>query len=152
MGDVILWATPIPLWSLLYSTIIPYDYCLKSEVSITLRCQLCSSCYTAFGIKNCSKSTSAIHAYQRERNGATCPSYINYRLKSEVSITLCCRLCSTRYTAVRIKNCLKSTSAIEIATMKNTDDFFYEGKPSRATTKLTLLVVSKDEWRTLVSP
>ena len=27
------------------------------------------------------------------------PSYINYRLKSEVSITLCCQLCSTRYAA-----------------------------------------------------
>ena len=43
---------------------------------------------------------------------------------------------------------VKSTFAIEIATMKNTDDFCYEGKPSRATTKLTLFVVSKDEWDT----
>ena len=32
--------------------------------------------------------------------------------------------------------------------MKNTDDFRYEGKPSRATTKLALLAVSKDEWDT----
>ena len=71
-----------------------------------------------------------------------------YRLKSEVSITLRCRLCSTRYTAVRIKNYLKSTSAIKIATMKNTDDFHYEGKPSHATTKSTLFAVSKDEWDT----
>ena len=61
-------------------------------------------------------------------------------------ITLCCRLCSTRYTAVRIKNCLKSTSAIKIATMKNTDDFRYEGKPSRATAKSIPFAVSKDEW------
>ena len=30
--------------------------------------------------------------------------------------------------------------------MKNTDDFHYEGKPSCATTKWTLLTVSKDEW------
>ena len=73
------------------------------------------------------------------------PSYINYRLKSEVSITLRCQLCSTCYTAVRIKNCSKSTSAI---TMKNTDDFRYEEKPSRATAKSTLFVVSKDEWDT----
>ena len=58
-----------------------------------------------------------------ERNGATCPSYINYRLKSEVYIMLCCWLCSTRYTAVRIENCSKSTSAIKITTMKNTDGF-----------------------------
>ena len=84
----------------------------------------------------------------KERNGAACPSYINYRLKSEISITFHCWLCSTRYTAVRIKNCLKSTPAIKIATMKNTDDFCYEGKPSRATAKSTLFAISKDEWDT----
>ena len=84
----------------------------------------------------------------KERNGAARPSYINYRLKSEVSITLHCRLCSTHYTAVQIKNCLKSTSAIKIVAMKNTDDFRYEGKPSRATAKSTLFTVSKDEWDT----
>ena len=83
----------------------------------------------------------------KERNGAAHPSYINYCLKSEVSITLHCRLCS-RYTAVRIKNCSKSTSVIKIATMKNTDNFCYEGKPSCATAKLTLFAVSKDEWDT----
>ena len=83
-----------------------------------------------------------------ERKGSACPSYINYHLKSEVSITLRCRLCSTHYTAVQIKNYLKSTSAIKIATMKNTDNFCYEGKPSRATAKSTLFVVSKDEWDT----
>ena len=101
--------------------------------------------------KNCSKSTSAIHAY-RKRWCHACPGYINYHLKSEVSITLHCRLCSTCYTAVRIKNCLKSTSTIKIATMTNTDDFRscfrYEGKPSRANAKLTLFAVSKDEWVT----
>ena len=73
------------------------------------------------------------------------PGYINnYHLKSEVSIMLRCRLCSTCYTAVQIKNCLKSTSAIKIVTMTNTDDFRYEGKPSRAISKLTLFAVSKD--------
>ena len=72
----------------------------------------------------------------------------SYCLKSEVSITLRCRLCSTCYTAVRIKNCSKSTSAIKIATMKNTDDFHYEGKPSHATAKSILFAVSKDEWDT----
>ena len=36
----------------------------------------------------------------KERNGAARPSYINYRLKSKVSIMLRCRLCSTCYTAV----------------------------------------------------
>ena len=53
-----------------------------------------------------------------ERNGAARPSYINYCLKSEVSIMLRCRLCSTCYTAVRIKNCSKSTFAIKVTTMK----------------------------------
>ena len=79
------------------------NYRVKSDVSITLRCQLCSTRYTAFRIKNCSKSTSTIHAYQKI-NRAARPNHINYRLKSEVSITLCCRLCSTHYTAVRINN------------------------------------------------
>ena len=77
-----------------------------------------------------------------------CPNFINYRLKSEISITLRCWLCSTRYTAIRIKNCLKSSSAIKIATMKNMDDFRFEGKPSRARTKSTPFPVSKDEWDT----
>ena len=58
-----------------------------------------------------------------ERNGAARPSYINYHLKSELSITLRCQLFSTRYTAVRIKSCLKSTSAIKIATMTNNGQF-----------------------------
>ena len=81
----------------------------------------------------------------KERNGTAHPSYINY-LKSEVSIILCCQLCSTRYTAVRIKNCLKSTSAIKIATLTYTDDFCCEGKPSCAIAKSTLFAVSKDKW------
>ena len=76
------------------------------------------------------------------------PPTINYHLKSEVSIMLHCQLCSTHYTALQIKNCLKSTSAIKVATMKNTDDFRYGGKPSRATAKLTLFAVNKDEWDT----
>ena len=35
-----------------------------------------------------------------------------------------------------------------VATMKNTDDFYYKGKPSHATTKSTLFAVRKDEWDT----
>ena len=81
-----------------------------------------------------------------ERNGATRLSYINYHLKSEVSIMLCCQLCSTCYTAVRIENCSKSTSTIKTATRKNTDDFRHKGKPSCAIAKSTLFAVSEDEW------
>ena len=84
----------------------------------------------------------------KERNCATCPNHINYCLKSEIFIALRCRLCSTRYTAVRIKNCLKSTSAIKIGTMKNTDDFHFKGKQSCARAKSTPFPVSKDEWDT----
>ena len=40
------------------------------------------------------------------------------------------------------------TSAIKVATMKNTDGFCYEGKPSHATTELILFAVSKDDWDT----
>ena len=32
--------------------------------------------------------------------------------------------------------------------MKNADNYHYEGKPSRATAKLTPSAVSKDEWDT----
>ena len=76
------------------------------------------------------------------------PGFINYSLKSEVSTTLCCQLCSTCYTAIRIKDC---SSAIKIATMKSVDNFHFErkqGKPSRARTKSTPFPVNKDEWDT----
>ena len=46
------------------------------------------------------------------------------------------------------QNCLKSTSAIKIATAKDADDFHFEGKPSRAHAKSTPFPVSKDEWDT----
>ena len=59
-----------------------------------------------------------------------------------------CQLCSTCYVALRIKNCSKSTSVIEVVTTKNTDTFCYEGKPSHATAKSTLFAVSKNEWDT----
>ena len=84
----------------------------------------------------------------KERNGVTCLNYFNYHLKSEVSITLRCRICSTHYTAVRIKNCLKSTSVVKNSHYENMDDFRFEGKPSRATFKSTLFAVSEDEWDT----
>jgi len=39
--------------------------------------------------------------------------------ESEVSFTILCLLCSPRYTAVRIKNCSKSTSVIKVPTTRN---------------------------------
>ena len=118
------------------------NYHMKSEVSIMLHCQL--------RMFNPLHSISDQEQFEKhlcnpcipkERNGAAHPSYIIYRLKSEVSIMLHCRLCSTSYTAVRIKNCLKSTSVFKMATMKNTDDFCYEGKPSRVTVKSILFAI-----------
>ena len=50
--------------------------------------------------------------------------------------------------SITIKNCSKSDSEIKVATMKNTDNFHYEGKPSHAIPKLTPFTVSKDEWYT----
>jgi len=44
-----------------------------------------------------------------------CASIIS---ESEVSITVLCLLCSSHYTAVKIKNCLKSMSVIKVATTK----------------------------------
>ena len=40
--------------------------------------------------------------------------------ESEVPITVLCLLRPPHYTAIRIKNCSKSTSVITVATMKNT--------------------------------
>ena len=52
------------------------------------------------------------------------------------------------FNPLQIKNCSKSTSAIKVVTMKNTDDFRYEGKPSHITTKSTPFALAKDEWDT----
>ena len=111
-----------------------------------LRCQLCSTHYTAVRIKNCLKSTS--ETQKKGLRWCRTPQLCKLSSEREVYITFRCWLCSTRHTAVRIKSYSKSTSAIEVATMKNTDDFHYEGKPSCATTKSTLFAANKDEWDT----
>jgi len=108
---------------------------------------------TAVRIKNCSKSTSVIKiATMKNTNGATHPSYrlkLKYLLPFTVSY-----VCSTRYAAVRIKNYLKSTSVIKVATMKSRDDFhctkeviscfFHHGQPPNQ----CCFTFSKDEWNT----
>ena len=111
-----------------------------------LRSQLFPTCYTAFRIKNCLKNTSAIHAYLKKEM-APCASDISiivwkvkYPLRFVVGYL-------QPVIAVWIKNCLKSTFAIRVATMKNTDDFRFEGKPSHAAPNQHF-AVSKDEWDT----
>ena len=129
---------------------------MKSEVSITLRCQLCSTRYTAF----CSESTStsrALKSTHTKRNSAARPNFSNYCLKSEIPNMLRCRLCLTRYKAIRIKNCLNSTPEIKIATMKNMDDFRFDSKGSHHVLSpnrhLSLSAkMNGTQRRTLVSP
>ena len=87
-------------------------------------------------------------SHQKKEMALHAPA-INYHLKSEVSIMLRCQLCSTRHTALQIKNCLKSTSGNQSSHyILNMDDFRYKGKLSCATTKLIPFAVSKDEWDT----
>ena len=76
--------------------------------------------------------------HQKKEMASHAPA-INYRLKSEVSLTLCCQLCSTHYIQHYES---KSTSTIKVTTMKNTDDFHYKEKPSCATAKSKPFVVS----------
>ena len=88
-----------------------------------------------------------MHTASKEKMTLHAPAF-NYYLKSEISIMLHCQLCSTHYTALQIKNCWKSTSTIKVDTMKNTDVFHFERKPSCAIAKSTPFTVSKDEWNT----
>jgi len=67
-------------------------------------------------------------------------------MKTKASIALLCLLCSTHYTAVRVKKYLKNTSVIKVATMKNTVDFsLCKGSHQM---QPPLFTVSKDEWNT----
>jgi len=53
--------------------------------------------------------------------GANDSACLNYIWEWNILfITVLCLPCSPRYTAIRIKNCLKSTPVIKVATMKNT--------------------------------
>ena len=45
--------------------------------------------------------------------------------ETEIFISLLCQIFSTCYIALQIRNCLKNTSVVKVATMKNTDDFCY---------------------------
>jgi len=61
-------------------------------------------------------------AAMQKYDGTTRPSY---RLKLKYPLTFSVSFFLTRYTAIQIKNGLKSTSAIKVETIKNTDDFHY---------------------------
>jgi len=88
------------------------------------------------------------HTYRMKCQKFHCaPNYISCCIKGEIS-SLCISYSVYHYTVVQINNCLRRTSAIKAATMKFMDNFRNERKPSRATTKSTPFVVSKDEWDT----
>ena len=76
---------------------------------------------------------------------------LDYRMKSEVSIMLCCRLCSTRCTAV----CTKSTLAIKVTTMKVRMISVTEGSHHVLQPNRHFSLSGKmngTQWRRMVSP
>ena len=82
-------------------------------------------------IKNCLNSTSVIKvATMQKIRWWGMPQLLS---ETEVFIALLCQLFLTYYES-------KDTSAIKVATMKNTDNFRYAKKPSCATTKLMLRI------------
>jgi len=108
----------------------------ESEVSIMVLCLLCSPCYTAVRIKNCSKSMSVIKVVtMKNMDGAVLPSYhlkLKYPLPFFVSYV---QLVTQKY---KSRTVWKVPLSISVT----------QRKPSCATTKSTLFTVSKDEWNT----
>ena len=70
-----------------------------------------------------------------------------YQLLSE-SVYLLCFFCWKCSTVAQIKNYLKCTSAIKVATVKKTDDFHYAKEASCVTTEPAIFAVNKAEWHT----
>jgi len=108
-GDLVLYTTPV-----LYSTCILW--CILIFV-----CLFVIFFETILWLANLSK------------DGTT---RLNYCLKSELSVVLHLQLCSTCYTAVWIKNCMKSTSAIKVATVQKASNT--KGRHHMPTTKSIL--------------
>ena len=83
--------------------------------------------------------------YTKERNGATCPSYINYHLNSHYASlsAMFNPLHSSTNQELFEKHLCNQNSHYEKCGL-----FPLKGKPSHSTTKPTLFAVSKDEWDT----
>jgi len=115
------------------------------QVPIIILCLLCSPHYTAVRIKNSSKSMAVIKVATMWKILWCCvPQLLS---ESEVSISLLCQLCSTSYTAgtnqeLFEKHLCSKSSHYE----KHRRFLIAQRKPSRATTKLMLFTVNKDEW------
>ena len=89
----------------------------ESEVSITVLWLLCTPRYTAVWIKDCLKSMSIIKVATMKNTDGAAHSSSYLKLKYLLPFTVS-YVCSTRYTAVRIKSYLKSISIIKVATLK----------------------------------
>ena len=75
-----------------------------------------------------------------------CPN--NQLLKNAVAIMLRLQLCSARYTAIRMKNCMRSVSAITMENMGNKLIVITTviGKPYHAVAIDTLIVLPVKNW------
>ena len=120
------------------------NYRLKSEVYTTFRCQLCFNLLCSISNQELFKKHLCNPRIPKERNGATCPSYINYRLKSIYYASF-----------LAMFNPLYSSTNQELLEKhvcnQNSHYEKYRRFPLRregATAKLTLFAVSKDEWGT----
>ena len=82
-----------------------------------------------------------------ERNSAACPSYINYHLKRSIHYALLSAMFTPLHSSTN-QELFKKHLYNQNSHYEKTDDFRYERKPSRATTKSTLFAVSKEEWDT----
>jgi len=86
----------------------------ENEVSIMVLCLLCSQQHEL-------RTVGKVHLYQSSHYEKCRKFHVPHlSFETEVSSSLLCQLCSTHYTVIRIKNCLKSIPVIKVATMKST--------------------------------
>jgi len=117
----------------------------ESEVFITVLFLLCLPCYTAVQIKNCSKSTVVITvATMKNTMVPRAPLIVwNWSIHCpSLSAVFDSLLSSTSQDEVFEKYLCNKSSHYE----KYGLFLVTQRKPSRATTKLTLFTVNKDEW------
>ena len=87
------------------------------------------------------------HTTSKERNGTVRPSYQLSFEKCGIYYTLLLAMFNPLHN-IKNQELFENTSAIKVVTMKNIDDFCYEGKPSLATAKSTPFALCQDEWDT----
>jgi len=131
----------IPHHKVLHASIIS-----ESEVSIMVLCLLCSPCYIAVWIKNCSKSTSAIKVATTKNTivphapGIVWNWSIHWPSLSAIFDSL---HSSTNQELFEKLFCDKSSHYEKYGRF-----LVMQGNPSCATTELMPFTVSKDKWNT----